>query len=397
MRRPSYTHNPSSPSELCLILGQADNWRHARRSLPKLSEGRLEQARNSRLGTEKNNDLMEFVGDRVVNLTCALMVAKDSFCPDQQKVVDRAVSSNDTLGRLAYQLHLHRKARLDDIDSEDVFGWGPQHYTSPPKALADLFEAYAGAVYEEHGWDATKEWLETLFTPLIEKATEDHLKQSVLPGYLTQAIYISHELLDNPVHQEKLHDYLEFKAKQFLTMAEPALSALPQSTKFVFGAKGDIGNDRDMVEIATHLVKFWVCEIFMSLYPENREALLKGPHLVSSITILVTNTWTLGCLGSLLKLESFFDVEDPDFSLFNKRLKSPRSESAETNNRKAAFRGKLTQAVYAMIGWYHSKDAAAAKKWGIKWLRPLVTRAHDILMEDPRFVRCLKRPEFHRN
>lgn len=73
-------------SELSSYLNDPGNWVHARCSLPRLSENRLEQARNGKIGTEANNDLMEFVGDRIVNLTCALVAAKDSFCPDQQVV-----------------------------------------------------------------------------------------------------------------------------------------------------------------------------------------------------------------------------------------------------------------------------------------------------------------------
>lgn len=168
---------------------------------------------------------------------------------------------------------------MDDINLKRVADWSPRYHTSPPKDLADLFEAYVGAVYEEHGWDVTKDWLETLLKPLIGKATEDYLERPRTTP--ERGVYVSHELLDDLEHQEKIYDYLEFRAKNFVTVAEPALCALPQSTKFVFGANGDIGNDRDMVEVATHLVKFWVCQIFMSLYPENRKALFKGPHLAS--------------------------------------------------------------------------------------------------------------------
>lgn len=199
------------------------------------------------------------------------------------KVVGRTLSNNDTLGRLAHQLQLHKTATLDVGVREDLDGWSSQQTHPPPKVLADLFEAYAGAVYEEHGWDVTTNWLVALFSPLIGKATQDYLnlKQQTPMTYLHRDLYVSHDLLDNLEHQEKFHDYLEFRADKFMTAAEPALSALPQSTKFVFGANGGIGNDRDRVEIASHLVKFWICEIFMALYPENREALLKGPHLIS--------------------------------------------------------------------------------------------------------------------
>ena len=29
----------------------------------------------------------------------------------------------------------------------------PRHSLAPSKTLADLFEAYVGALYKEHGWD----------------------------------------------------------------------------------------------------------------------------------------------------------------------------------------------------------------------------------------------------
>jgi hypothetical protein len=153
---------------------------------------------------------------------------------------------------------------------------------SPPKVLADLFEAYAGAVYEENGWEFTKQWLSSIFTPLIGKANNDYLRNAkLLPRYPDKGTYITFERSYSTTIHVKFHEFLESGISKLVVMAEPVLSALPKSIKFVFGTNAEIGADCDKVEIATHLVKFWVCEIFMSLYPKTREALFKGPHLAS--------------------------------------------------------------------------------------------------------------------
>lgn len=69
-------------------LSDCGNWTRALRSLPELPETLLKQARNSRIGAEANNYLLEFVGDRIVNLVCTLAVANGSICPNQQVVSD---------------------------------------------------------------------------------------------------------------------------------------------------------------------------------------------------------------------------------------------------------------------------------------------------------------------
>ncbi|XP_006455220.1 hypothetical protein AGABI2DRAFT_121157 [Agaricus bisporus var. bisporus H97] len=365
-------------------LSDCDNWTRALRSLPELSEALLEQARNSRRGAEANNDLLEFVGDRIVNLVCALVVANGSICPDQQVDVNRAVTSNDTLGRLAFQLGLDRKAHLDDADLKSIIDFSPRYSISPPKALADLFEAYVGAVYDEHGWDLTKDWLEILLKPLVEQATEDYIERPETS--LIRGVYVSHKLLHKVEHHQKLFDYIEPRAEDFEIMAGPALFPLTPGLKFVFGPRGDIGNDRNIVDIATHLVKFWICQAFMSEYPENRKAYTKAPHLISGITVLITSSWTLGLLALALRLETFFDPQDPDYSIFEQRLKSPRSVPSRKEDQEQCFRSKLTQVFYAVIGWFYFEDPKEAMKWGEMFFTPLVTFAHDILVRDSSFV-----------
>lgn len=46
------------------------------KDVPKISEHVLSRARNSVRNSPGNNDLLEFIGDRCVNLAAALLVAK---------------------------------------------------------------------------------------------------------------------------------------------------------------------------------------------------------------------------------------------------------------------------------------------------------------------------------
>lgn len=75
----------SKPSPLVTYLNCPDNWI----SPPFASisdDTRLQRARNSKKLTQDNNDLLEFIGDRVVNLACALMVEQVKFSSEHQMV-----------------------------------------------------------------------------------------------------------------------------------------------------------------------------------------------------------------------------------------------------------------------------------------------------------------------
>lgn len=54
--------------------------------LAAISPHLFRQATNSVKNSKDNNDLLEFIGDRAVNLACALLVDKEKVCPDQQIV-----------------------------------------------------------------------------------------------------------------------------------------------------------------------------------------------------------------------------------------------------------------------------------------------------------------------
>jgi hypothetical protein len=200
------------------------------------------------------------------------------------KWVGRVISNNDTLGRLAYQLELNEHARLDLLDTIQVNDWNPQCCDSPPKPLADLFEAFTGAVYEEKGWNVTFQWLENLYKPLITAATEDfHNSAPNIPPHWHAPPMVP----EDSYCQEMLLDYLSHKGEFLASSAQEALDALPLSSIFIFASNGSLGNDCDKVEVADHLIRYWICSIFVQLNPEMQQATAKAAHLVTVRCILI--------------------------------------------------------------------------------------------------------------
>ncbi|CAA7266207.1 unnamed protein product [Cyclocybe aegerita] len=338
------------------------------------SEQRLRRARNSVKRSKDNNDVLEFIGDRVNNLACTLMVEKVKLSSEHHKAVGRVLCNNDTLGRIAYQLGMHEEAIFGHHDEKEVKAWLPTTKVSPPKALADLFEAYVGAVYEEQGWEIVIKWLTAFYKPLIDLATEDFLSRPDPTRPIPDRP--SEELPEEIVmYQGKLLDYLEFKRASLVESGQQAINALPSSIQFFFGADGNLMNDADRAEVANNLINFWICKSFMRVYPQLLQASYKGAHLVTWITRLVTSDETIGYLGYLLSLSGFFDPEDPDY----------QSTRRFTITQDMAYRKKLSSSMKAIVGWYYLNDSASAKKWGEKWFKFIVLRAHDIIAEDPSY------------
>ena len=179
---------------------------------------------------------------------------------------------------MAYQLGLHEHARLDLLDLFQVQDWKPECCVSPPKPLADLFEAYTGAVYEEKGWNVTFQWLQSLYRPLIAVATEDFYNSSPsIPAHW----HASPMIPEDSYCQEMLLDYLNNKGEFFRSSAQEALDALPPSSIFIFASNGTLANDCDKVEVADHLIRYWICSIFVHLNPEMQQATAKAAHLVT--------------------------------------------------------------------------------------------------------------------
>jgi hypothetical protein len=99
------------------------------------------------------------------------------------------------------------------------------------------------------------------------------------------------------------------------------------------------------------------------------------------ITKAVVSEWTLGYLGSLLALSSFFEEKDPDYN--SNRVLSPSGDlDVSTRGREIVYRTKLSFVLKAVIGWYYLKDPKRAEKWGIAWFKFMVIRAHDLIVKD---------------
>jgi hypothetical protein len=100
----------------------------------------------------------------------------------------------------------------------------------------------------------------------------------------------------------------------------------------------------------------------------------------------VTSEETIGYLGSLLSLSSFFDRRDNDHNSSQKLLLGPQNLNTATLPCNNGDRNKLTLAFKVMIGWYYLHDSSSAEKWGEDWFKFIVIRTHDIITEDPRRV-----------
>ncbi|KAJ7764553.1 hypothetical protein DFH07DRAFT_738225 [Mycena maculata] len=244
------------------------------------------QATNSVRHSADNNDLLEFIGDRAINLTCALLVDKaQKVTPDQQLFVGRKISNNDTLGRLAYGLELDKFAALSAADTYAIKGWSPRRKRdAPPKVLADLFEAFVGAYCLEHGWTDLLSWLEPFFEPLAAKATIDFLE---LPDTYKAPLYVSNWWRQrdggsiSPKMYQKLLAFQSDQRPRLTSLGRVAVEAIPLSTKFIFSLDGELVNDCDRVEVAHHLISQWICNVYVSMFPETRRATARAAHLAT--------------------------------------------------------------------------------------------------------------------
>jgi ribonuclease-3 len=109
-----------------------------------------------------HNERLEFLGDAVVNL--AISEALFARHPDDDEGVlsarRAAIVSANGLARLASRLELGDHLLLGE-------GEAARGGRRRPSLLASSFEALAGAIYLDAGWDATKAWLIELATPEI--------------------------------------------------------------------------------------------------------------------------------------------------------------------------------------------------------------------------------------
>ena len=130
-------------------------------------------------------------------------------------------------------------------------------------------------------------WLTALYKPLVQLATEDFLQRSHLARPLPESKSTELLLAEVVVYQARLLDYLNFKGSNLVERGQVALDALPPATQFFFSLDGSLANDSDKAELATHLINFWICKIFMRIYPQLLQATYKGAHLITVRILLV--------------------------------------------------------------------------------------------------------------
>jgi ribonuclease-3 len=164
---------------------------------------------HSSLGSSRDNERLEFLGDAALDLIVAedLYRCHPNLAEGELTELKASVVSRKTLAEAASALDLGKTARL---------GQGLRERALPRSVLANLYEAVLGAVYLDGGLEAARAYvLATLAAPLHAVRSRDreanpkqqlqHLCQSrfsTLPAYVV------------------LEDRGEAHAKAFLVAAE---------------------------------------------------------------------------------------------------------------------------------------------------------------------------------
>ncbi|TCD68666.1 hypothetical protein EIP91_010188 [Steccherinum ochraceum] len=363
------------------------------KDVPTLSPPLLKRARNCIVHSFNNNDLLEFIGDRAVNLFAAVLVDKMKLNKAHHSAVRSTVCNNDTLGRISFYLRFHHHAEFNKPDADQVDEWTPFSSDRPPKVLADLFEAYVGAVYVQHGWVKLQQWLEILFVPIVKAATGDYWLSITPEQLLGTARSSRHKPSAAETRaQGKLLDYVEYKRDVLKPGGHHIINSLPPSTKFRFDQRTGrlLEPDVDRVEVAVHLINMWVCQVILQQWPEYHAVRAKAAHFFSEVTGLVTSEPIMAYLSTILRLDDFFGIVVGTAPVTS-RASSP-DPSSESEGRglvhPTIWKGSTwrpptpTQKAImfkAAVGWSHFKDPSGTMKWGEQWLKPVVMRAHDII------------------
>ena len=199
------------------------------------------------------------------------------------------MSNNDTFGRIAHGLRFDEHAELTHEDRKSVDKWNPCSSTRPPKVLADLFEAYAGAVFIQHGWRRLRCWLEPIFKPIIKLATADYWfarSGDEIFGDSSERHWRNERLA--PQIEDKVLNYVYFKREFIEAKGQEAVDMLPSGTSFCFDRMGRLQEPYcDHLEVATHLVNMWICRIIIQLWPEYHFAKAKAAHMLTVSYIFV--------------------------------------------------------------------------------------------------------------
>ena len=120
-----------------------------------------------------HNERLEFLGDVVINLAISDALYAAYPTDDEGLLSTRRASIVSTTG-------LARLANRIDLGAELMLGEGESQRGGRlrPSLLASAFEAVAGAVYLDLGWEAAQTWLTTLAAPEVANDSPSLLLKS---------------------------------------------------------------------------------------------------------------------------------------------------------------------------------------------------------------------------
>lgn len=309
------------------------------------------------------------------------------------------ICNNDTFGRISYYLELERSAILSPQDRVEVERWDPlKPGARPPKVLADLFEAIVGAVFLDHGFSKLDNWLRKIFEPILNAATSDYWYSATR----TRAFYRDHRtstFSGASRLQRRLIDYICSKRDFFEDRLSNILHTLPNNTIFCFDEHGYLeAPDNERLEVATHFLNLCICHTFIRNWPQYGHAKAKAAHLSSTVTgvepfftlcsfpppystdkfplDLISSDLTLSYLASTLPLAAYFDEDVP---LGTRKKRNLYSLPGSAHQLALVFK--------ATIGWYYRARPHSSALWAHEWLKPLVGKAHDLIVKDLWYVK----------
>lgn len=114
-----------------------------------------------------SNERLEFLGDRVLGLIVAEILL-DRFPSEREGEIARRLSSivdKNSLAKIARSIELGKYIRVGSGDLQ-------AETQNNPGVLADTMEALIGAVYCDSGLNDARALIVSLWTPLIEEASE---------------------------------------------------------------------------------------------------------------------------------------------------------------------------------------------------------------------------------
>ncbi|KZS96625.1 hypothetical protein SISNIDRAFT_406986 [Sistotremastrum niveocremeum HHB9708] len=226
-------------------------------------------------GTLANNDLHEFLGDRVMRVFVVKISEQYAKSVSHLTRVTQTLCTNDTFGRLAYSLGLHTHAKLTPSQQESIKAWNPSSWESPPKVLADLFEALIGGIYSTYGMRGIREWLEAFFDSLDSDTWKDlSLPVHVVPVQEprpksrkeTWITSVEQDLLVNWIRANSSSIWVQ--ATHFLDELRPGFSV--HSTTYPL--KAEVGD--------AHL-RLFICNEIIRRYPWYLQAASGASHLAT--------------------------------------------------------------------------------------------------------------------